>query len=310
MVDALHAHGIEVVLDVVYNHTAEGDEHGPTLSFRGLDNAELLPPAARRPQRATRTAPAAATRSTCAIRACCSWCSMRCATGSSEMHVDGFRFDLAPVLGRARPRLRPRMRRFFTALRAGPGAGAREADRRAVGHRARRLPARPLPGRLARMERPLPRHACAASGCAGERTRGEFAQRAVRLVSDVFQRTAAPPTRIVNYVAVARRLHAAPTWSATPTSTTTPTARTTATATATTSAPTAASKARPTMPAMQRAARPRAARAAGHAAAGAGHADAAAPATRSATRQRGNNNAYCQDNATSWLDWSQRRRRR
>jgi hypothetical protein len=39
MVRAMHAAGIEVILDVVYNHTAEGDERGPTLSFRGIDNA-------------------------------------------------------------------------------------------------------------------------------------------------------------------------------------------------------------------------------------------------------------------------------
>jgi glycogen operon protein len=39
MVSALHAAGIEVILDVVYNHTAEGNHLGPTLSFRGIDNA-------------------------------------------------------------------------------------------------------------------------------------------------------------------------------------------------------------------------------------------------------------------------------
>ena len=39
MVDALHKAGIEVILDVVYNHTAEGNHLGPTLSFRGIDNA-------------------------------------------------------------------------------------------------------------------------------------------------------------------------------------------------------------------------------------------------------------------------------
>ena len=38
MVLALHQAGIEVILDVVYNHTAEGNEHGPTLSFKGIDN--------------------------------------------------------------------------------------------------------------------------------------------------------------------------------------------------------------------------------------------------------------------------------
>ncbi len=42
MVKALHKAGIEVILDVVYNHTAEGNERGPTLSFRGLDKPDVL----------------------------------------------------------------------------------------------------------------------------------------------------------------------------------------------------------------------------------------------------------------------------
>ena len=49
MVKALHRAGIEVILDVVYNHTAEGSHLGPTLSFKGVDNALLLPPPAGRP---------------------------------------------------------------------------------------------------------------------------------------------------------------------------------------------------------------------------------------------------------------------
>ena len=48
MVKALHRAGIEVILDVVFNHTAEGGHDGPTLSFRGFDNADLLHPGARR----------------------------------------------------------------------------------------------------------------------------------------------------------------------------------------------------------------------------------------------------------------------
>ncbi|MFN9774625.1 MAG: alpha-amylase family glycosyl hydrolase, partial [Burkholderiales bacterium] len=48
-VDALHAAGIEVILDVVFNHTGEGDERGPTLSLRGLDNASYYVPDAHRP---------------------------------------------------------------------------------------------------------------------------------------------------------------------------------------------------------------------------------------------------------------------
>ena len=49
MVKTLHSAGIEVILDVVYNHTAEGNELGPTLSFRGIDNASYyrLPADAR-----------------------------------------------------------------------------------------------------------------------------------------------------------------------------------------------------------------------------------------------------------------------
>ena len=38
LIRLLHANGIEVILDVVFNHTAEGNEHGPTISFRGVDN--------------------------------------------------------------------------------------------------------------------------------------------------------------------------------------------------------------------------------------------------------------------------------
>ena len=50
MVRAFHEAGIEVILDVVYNHTAEGNHLGPTINFRGIDNAALLPAARRRPE--------------------------------------------------------------------------------------------------------------------------------------------------------------------------------------------------------------------------------------------------------------------
>jgi len=99
MVRELHEAGIEVILDVVFNHTAEGSELGPTLSFRGLDNQAYYALGDDNPR----------------------WYANRSGCGNTvavnhpvtqqlvidclrywveEMHVDGFRFDLATVLGR------------------------------------------------------------------------------------------------------------------------------------------------------------------------------------------------------------------
>jgi glycogen operon protein len=99
MVARLHDAGIEVILDVVYNHTAEGNERGPTLSFRGIDNRSyyrLLPGDRRRYVNDTGTGntlnlshPRVVQMVTDSLRY---WVS--------EMHVDGFRFDLATILGR------------------------------------------------------------------------------------------------------------------------------------------------------------------------------------------------------------------
>jgi glycogen operon protein len=98
MVAHLHAAGIEVLLDVVYNHTAEGDQRGPTLSFRGIDNASYyrLPYDKRRYINDTGTGntlnlshPRVLQMVTDSLRY---WVT--------EMHVDGFRFDLATILGR------------------------------------------------------------------------------------------------------------------------------------------------------------------------------------------------------------------
>jgi glycogen operon protein len=99
MVDAMHAAGIEVVLDVVYNHTAEGDESGPTVSFRGLDNVAYYRLQSGEPARYVNFTGCGNTvrvdhpRVTQLVLD-----SMRYWAG--EMGVDGFRFDLAPVLGR------------------------------------------------------------------------------------------------------------------------------------------------------------------------------------------------------------------
>jgi len=99
MVDALHRAGIEVVLDVVFNHTCEGNQDGPTLCYRGLDNAAYYRLDAGDPRHYFDT----------------TGCGNSLNVGDplalglildslrywlTEMHVDGFRFDLAPTLAR------------------------------------------------------------------------------------------------------------------------------------------------------------------------------------------------------------------
>ncbi len=114
----LHAAGIEVILDVVYNHTAEGSERGPTLSWRGLDNANYY----RLSQEDRR------------------YCENFTGTGNTlnlskarviqmvadslrywvtSFGIDGFRFDLGTVLGRTHPDFNPGAA-FFDVLRQDP----------------------------------------------------------------------------------------------------------------------------------------------------------------------------------------------
>ena len=99
MVDALHGAGLEVVLDVVFNHTAEGGSGGPTLCHRGLDNAAYYRLDAADPARyldTTGTGNCLNTGHPVALRMIMD--SLR--YWVSQMGVDGFRFDLAPTLGR------------------------------------------------------------------------------------------------------------------------------------------------------------------------------------------------------------------
>ncbi len=98
MVRSLHQAGIEVILDVVFNHTGEGDEEGPILSFKGLDNSAYyrLEDDPRLYKNYTGTGNTVDIRHPVVHRlvmdALRYWVT--------EMGVDGFRFDLAPVLGR------------------------------------------------------------------------------------------------------------------------------------------------------------------------------------------------------------------
>lgn len=118
MVAHLHASGLEVILDVVYNHTAEGNELGPTLSMRGIDNSSYY-----RLQADNRryyvndsgtgntldlTHPLVLKMVTDSLRY---W--------ATEMHVDGFRFDLATILGRYREGFDER-HSFLVACRQDP----------------------------------------------------------------------------------------------------------------------------------------------------------------------------------------------
>ncbi len=98
MIRGLHRAGIEVILDVVYNHTAEGSELGPTLSFRGIDNASYyrLNDNKRFYLNDTGTGNTVNVAHPRVMQLVMD--SLR--YWSSELHVDGFRFDLATVLGR------------------------------------------------------------------------------------------------------------------------------------------------------------------------------------------------------------------
>ncbi|HUN31466.1 MAG TPA: glycogen debranching protein GlgX [Trebonia sp.] len=99
MVKAMHSAGIEVILDVVYNHTAEGDGRGPTLSFRGIDNAAYYRIDDRERWRYvdyTGCGNSLNVRHPHSLQLIMD--SLRYWT--LEMHVDGFRFDLASALAR------------------------------------------------------------------------------------------------------------------------------------------------------------------------------------------------------------------
>ena len=242
MVRALHAAGIEVILDVVYNHTAEGNHLGPTLSFRGIDNAAyyrlveddaaVLHGLHRHRQLAERPAPALAA----------------AADGLAALLGDRDARRRLPVRPGRHPG--PRVLRRRPALHllrtrpAGPGGVPGQADRRAVGRRPRRLPGGQLPAAVDGVERQVPRH---RPRLLARRARRD--QR-VRLPAHRLRRplrelrpparsrpsTSSPPTTASRW----------PTWSPTTRSTTTPTARTTRTANRTTGPGTAASRGRPT----------------------------------------------------------------
>ncbi len=196
MVRRLHAAGIEVILDVVYNHTAETDEFGPTLSWRGLDNAgwyRLQPAAAHRYDNPSGCGNALDLSRPAALRMVMD--SLR--YWVHEMHVDGFRFDLATVLGRARDGFDPAAA-FFACIAQDPVlAGikliAEPWDLGPGGYRLGQFPA----GWAEWNDRF--RDGMRAFWLRGEGTRGEFARR-LCASSDFFQQRRRAPAASMNYV--------------------------------------------------------------------------------------------------------------
>ena len=175
MVAALHAAGLEVLLDVVFNHTAEGGQAGPTLCrHRGLDNPGLLPARPGRPP------------------PLCRHHRHRQLPQRRRPGLPAADHGLAALLahrdGRGRVPLRPHppwpartaVRPAVGLLRPGPpgpGGVPGQADRRALGRRpARQLRRGSVPAGVERVERPLPRHDAGLLAPPG-RARREFATR-------------------------------------------------------------------------------------------------------------------------------------
>ncbi len=118
MVKRLHEAGIEVILDVVYNHTAEGNERGPTFSFRGIDNPTYYRLVSDDPRHYfdyTGTGNTLNVRHPQTLQLIMD--SLR--YWIQEMHVDGFRFDLASTLARSLHEV-DQLSSFFTIIRQDP----------------------------------------------------------------------------------------------------------------------------------------------------------------------------------------------
>jgi glycogen debranching enzyme len=196
MVQRLHAAGIEVLLDVVYNHTPEGDERGPTLAWRGLDNASWYRLPEGRREGYDNWSGCGNTLDVRHPRV------LQMVMDSlrhwvSEYHVDGFRFDLAPVLGRGNPGFE-RDGPFFKAVLQDPVLQgvkliAEPWDIGPAGYQLGQFPR----GWLEWNDRF--RDTTRAFWLGGDGTRGEFALRLAGS-SDLYQPQRRSPLDSVNYI--------------------------------------------------------------------------------------------------------------
>ncbi len=162
MVKALHREGIEVILDVVYNHTAEGNHLGPMLSFRGIDNPtyyKLVPDNPRYYMDYTGTGNSLNVRHPQVLKLIMD--SLR--YWVNEMHVDGFRFDLAATLARELHDV-DRLSAFFDIIHQDPVISQVKliAEPWDVGER--RLPGGQFPGPAGRSGTASIATRCAATG--------------------------------------------------------------------------------------------------------------------------------------------------
>ena len=297
--DALHAAGLEVVLDVVLNHNGESDELGPTLSFRGLDNAayfRLLPDDPARyindmgcGNCLALDRPHVVALAVAALRRWMEWGG-----------IDGFRFDLATALGRRASGFDAHAP-LLAAIAEDPVLATAKliAEPWDIGPGGYQLGA--FPDGWGEWNDRF-RDATRRFWRGDARMRGELATRLAGS-HDMFarRRRAVATASISSSPTTASR---SPTSSPTRTSTTRPTARTTATAPTTTTPGTTASRADSDDPGHPR--RPRRATSAicwrrCSVARGTPMLPAGAEIGHS---QKGNNNAYAQDNAISWLDWT------
>ena len=243
MVKALHRAGIEVILDVVYNHTAEGNHLGPMLSFKGVDNSSyyrLVPDDDRHYMDYTGTGNTLDARHPSVLRLIMD--SLR--YWASECHVDGFRFDLASALARELYDV-DRLSAFFDTIHQDPILSqvkliAEPWDVGPGGYQVGNFPV--LWSEWNGIYRDVVR-----DFWRGQSSIAEFASRFTGS-SDLYESRRPPAVRVDQLRHRPRRVHPARPRRPTTRSTTRPTARTTATAPTTTARGTAASRGRPTTP--------------------------------------------------------------
>ena len=255
MVKALHSAGIEVILDVVYNHTAEGNHLGPTLCFRGIDNAayyRLNPDNPRYYVDYTGCGNTLNMRDPRVLQLIMD--SLR--YWVTEMHVDGFRFDLASALARELHEV-DRLGAFFDIIQQDPVISqvkliAEPWDLGEGGYQVGNFP----PGWTEWNDKYRDTMRSYWKGDGG--IIGEFAQRLTGS-SDLYERERPQASREHQLHHLPRRLHAARSRELQREAQRGESAKTIATAPTTTGHGTAASKARPTIPRSTRCARGRSA---------------------------------------------------